>query len=76
MATENAVMDKLELGIFFAAMIALVACGCIFTRRPTRKPAAQHNESKPIEPSPTAGQTKSLGENGINIPAVRLARKF
>jgi len=59
-------MDKLELGIFFAAMIALVACGCIFTRKSTKRPAAQHNENKPIKPSPAepVGQKKSVEDAG------------
>jgi predicted metal-dependent enzyme (double-stranded beta helix superfamily) len=34
-ATENAMMDKVELGMFVAAMITLVVCGIIFTRRPS-----------------------------------------
>jgi hypothetical protein len=47
-------IDKLELGIFVAALIALVVCGIIFTRRPTERPpsATQHNERKPAEPLP------------------------
>jgi len=31
-------LDKLELGIFFVAVIVLVVCGCILTRKATRKP--------------------------------------
>jgi len=41
MATENAMIDKVELGAFVAAMIALIVCGCIFTRRPTKKPPSK-----------------------------------
>jgi hypothetical protein len=26
-----------QLGLFFASVAALVVCGCIFTRKPTRK---------------------------------------
>jgi hypothetical protein len=33
MATENTTMQQLQLGIFFAAMIAFVVCGCILTRK-------------------------------------------
>jgi hypothetical protein len=29
-------MQQLQLGIFVAAMIALVVCGCIFTRKPRK----------------------------------------
>jgi hypothetical protein len=27
----------MQLGLFFAAVAALVVCGCIFTRKPTKK---------------------------------------
>ena len=30
-------MQQLQLGIFVAAMIALVVCGCILTRKPRKK---------------------------------------
>ena len=30
--------QHLQLGIFVAAMIAIVVFGCIFTRKPTKKP--------------------------------------
>jgi hypothetical protein len=30
--------DKVALGIFLAAMITLVVCGCILTRKPTKAP--------------------------------------
>jgi hypothetical protein len=30
--------DAMQLGIFLAAMIALVVCGCIVTRAPKKKP--------------------------------------
>jgi hypothetical protein len=35
-ATESTVLDKVALGIFLAAMIALVVCGCILTRKPRK----------------------------------------
>jgi len=35
-ATENTTMQQAQLAIFLAAMIALVVCGCIFTRKPTK----------------------------------------
>jgi hypothetical protein len=40
-ATENTTMQHLQLGIFAAAMIAFVVCGCILTRKPTKKPSAE-----------------------------------
>jgi len=30
----------IQLGLFFAAMAALVATGCILTRKPTKRPPA------------------------------------
>jgi hypothetical protein len=39
--------DKVALGIFVAAMIALIVCGCIFTRKPRKGP-------KPESTSPPA----------------------
>jgi hypothetical protein len=29
-------MQQLQLGIFVAAIIALVVCGCVYTRKPNR----------------------------------------
>jgi hypothetical protein len=34
-------MQRLQLGIFAAAMIAFVVCGCILMRKPTKKPSAE-----------------------------------
>jgi hypothetical protein len=36
LATENTTMQQVQLGIFVAAMIAIVVCGCIFTRKPKK----------------------------------------
>jgi len=42
--------DKVELGIFFAVMTALVVCGCVFTRKPARKPNEGQQTTKPVGP--------------------------
>jgi hypothetical protein len=34
-------MQQLQLGIFAAAVIVLVVCGCIFTRKLTKKPLGE-----------------------------------
>jgi hypothetical protein len=34
-------MQQLQLGIFAAAVIALVVCGCIFTWKPRKKPLGE-----------------------------------
>lgn len=41
-------MQLMQLGTFFAAVIVLVVCGCVFTRRPiTNRPsAAEHGKSE------------------------------
>jgi hypothetical protein len=45
-------MDKVYLGIFLAAMIALVVCGCVLTRRPTKKPPSKgQHDIKSAEPA-------------------------
>jgi len=45
-------MQLVELGVFLAAMIVLVVCGCIFTRRPKERPqsAAQAGKKDAAEP--------------------------
>jgi hypothetical protein len=44
-------MQLMQLGAFFAAMILLVVCGCIFTRRPTKSlpSAAEHGKAEATE---------------------------
>ena len=44
-------MQLMQLGAFFAAVILLVVCGCIFTRRPTKSPpsAAEHSKAEATE---------------------------
>ena len=37
MATENTTMQQLYLGIFWAIVAAFIVCGCILTRKPTKK---------------------------------------
>jgi len=41
-------MQLMELGAFFAAMIVLVVCGCIFTRRPIKGPQSEAQHSKSV----------------------------
>jgi len=45
-AAEGTMPDKVALVIFVTAMIALVVCGCILTRKPTKAP-----KPKSIPPS-------------------------
>jgi hypothetical protein len=44
-------MQLMQLGAFFAAVIVLILCGCIFTRRPTKNPpsTAEHGKTEVAE---------------------------
>jgi hypothetical protein len=48
---EYTTMQQAQLGMFFAAMLAWVVCGCILTRRQIKKiptlPAAVSGEHQP-----------------------------
>ena len=39
-------MQLVELGVFLAAMIVLVVCGCTFTRRPKESPQSAAQPGK------------------------------
>jgi hypothetical protein len=39
-------MQLTQLGVFFAAMILLIVCGCILTRRSTKSPPNAAEQSK------------------------------
>ena len=41
-------MQQVQLGIFVAAMIALVVCGCILTRKPEKAPLATASKRRRI----------------------------
>jgi hypothetical protein len=43
-------LQLIELGTFFAAMIALIVCGCIFTRKPTKPASTTQHETTLVEP--------------------------
>jgi hypothetical protein len=40
-------MQLMQLGAFFAAVLVLVVCGCIFTRKPAK------SQQSPAEPNKT-----------------------
>jgi hypothetical protein len=37
-ATEDATMQQMQLWIFWSILAAFIVCGCILTRKPTKKP--------------------------------------
>jgi hypothetical protein len=51
MTVTDRALQLIELGSFFAAMIAFLVCGCIFTRPPAKKPqSTPQEEIKAVEP--------------------------
>ena len=78
MATENTTMQQLQLGIFVAAMIALVVCGCIFTRKPRKKlPTETLRPAVPDEHQPgcfALKEERGGSWKGSGIPVIKEAR--
>jgi hypothetical protein len=78
MATENTTMQQVQLGIFVAAMIAIVVCGCIFTRKPRKKlPTETLRPAVPVERQPgcfALGEERGDGWKGIGVPVIKETR--
>jgi hypothetical protein len=78
MATENTTMQQVQLGIFVAAMIAIVVCGCIFTRKPRNKlPTETLRPARSDEHQPGCfALEEERGGNwvGSGVPAIKEAR--
>jgi hypothetical protein len=73
-------MQHLQLGIFAAAMIALVVCGCILTRKPTKKPSTETlRPAAPDEHQPSCfGHEEERGGgwkgSGGTVPSIKEAK--
>jgi hypothetical protein len=71
-------MQQVQLGIFVAAMIAIVVCGCIFTRRPRKKLATEILQpAVPVERQPgcfALEEERGDGWKGSGVPVIREAR--
>ena len=73
-------MQQAQLGIFVAAMIALVVCGCILTRKPTKKPpTGTLRTAVPDEHQPSCfGLEEERGGNwkgsGRTVPSIKEAK--
>jgi hypothetical protein len=72
-------MQQLQLGIFVAAMIAFVVCGCIFTRKPTRRPPKETLRPAPDEHQPGCfGLEEERGGDwkgsGRTVPSIKEAK--
>jgi hypothetical protein len=62
-------MQQLQLGIFVAAMIALVACGCIFTRKPRKRlPTKTVQPALPEEHQPGCFALEASLMTGTPLP--------
>jgi len=68
----------MQLGLFVAAMAAIVVCGCIFTRKPRKKlPTETLRPAVPQEHQPGCfALEEERGGNwvGSGIPAIKEAR--
>jgi hypothetical protein len=74
-------MQHLQLGIFVAAMIAIVVFGCIFTRKPTKKLSRETLQSTVVpdehQPGCFALEEERGGSwkgSGGSVPAIKEAR--
>jgi hypothetical protein len=71
-------MQQVQLGIFVAAMIAIVVCGCIFTRKPRKKLATEiFQPSVPDEHQPgcfALEEERGGSWKGSGVPAIREAK--
>jgi hypothetical protein len=78
MATENTTMQQVQLGIFVAAMIAIVVCGCIFTRKPRKKlPTETLRPAVPVERQPgcfALEEERGDGWKGSGVPVIKETR--
>jgi len=68
----------MQLGLFVAAMAAIVVCGCIFTRKPRKKlPTETLRPAVPQEHQPGCfALEEERGGNwvGSGVPAIKEAR--
>ena len=67
-------MQHLQLGIFVAAMIALVVCGCILTRKPTKKPTETLRPAVPDEHHPGCFALEEERGSGGRAPPIKEAK--
>jgi hypothetical protein len=66
----------MQLGLFFAAVAALVACGCTMTRRPTKKlPPLRATVPDEHQPGCFALEEERGGHwPGSGVPVIKEAR--
>jgi hypothetical protein len=70
-------MQLLQLGVFFAAMTALVVCGCILTRKPRKKLPMKAAQTVPDEHAPgcfAIEEERGGHWTGSSVPVINEAR--
>jgi len=68
----------MQLGLFVAAMAAIVVCGCIFTRKPRKKLTTETlRPAVPVERQPSCfalEEERGDGWKGSGVPVIKEAR--
>jgi hypothetical protein len=68
----------MQLGLFVAAMAAIVVCGCIFTRKPRKKlPTETLRPAVPVERQPgcfALEEERGDGWKGSGVPVIKETR--
>jgi hypothetical protein len=73
---ENTTMEQLYVGIFVAAIIALMVCGCILTRK-SRKPLPTLRATVPDQRQPgcfALEEERGGHWTGTGVPVIKEAR--
>jgi hypothetical protein len=72
-------MQQMPLWIFCAIVAAFVVCGCMLTRKPTKKPSRETSRTVPDEHHPSAfGLEEERGGDwkggGGSVPSIKEAK--
>jgi hypothetical protein len=75
---EDTMPQLMQLGLFFAALAAFVVCGCILTRKPTKRPPTETMRpavADEHQPGCFALEEERGGNwKGSGVPAIKEAR--
>jgi hypothetical protein len=70
-------MQQMQLGIFWAIVAAFIVCGCILTRKPTKKPPTETVRPDEHQPSCFGHEEESGGDwkgGGRTAPSIKEAK--
>jgi hypothetical protein len=78
-ATENTTMLQMQLWIFWSIVAAFIVCGCILTRKPTKKPPRETLRAVPDDHQPGCfGLEEERGGDwkgsGGTVPSIKEAK--